>query len=62
MSSEPTVGELRKALEGQPDEALVKFILGDQRLRVQETWANPRRAEYIVEFEVPDNVIFKGAA
>ena len=59
MTSEPTVGELRKAFEGQPDDAPVKFILGDQRLRVHENWPNATRAEYIIEFEMPENVTFK---
>ena len=62
MTSEPTVGEIRKAFEGQPDSAPVKFIFGDQRLRVHEAWPNLTRAEYIIEFQVPENVTFKGDA
>ena len=33
---EPTAGQMREWLKDQPDDAPVKFILGDQRLRVHE--------------------------
>ena len=56
---EPTAGQMREWLKDQPDDAPIKFILGDQRLRVHENWPNLTRAEYIIEFAVPANVTFK---
>jgi hypothetical protein len=53
-NGELTVGELRAAIAGQPDEAMMKFVLGDARLRVKDAWPNETRAEYVIEFEPPE--------
>ncbi len=59
MKSEPTVGEIRKALAGQPDDAPVTFILGGIHLRVNEAWPKNVGPGYVFEFDVPDDVSIK---